>query len=57
MKKIGFIVLLTAMVCSAWAIPARRGGVVKTQPDGSQITIYQNGDEHFHWQTNEKGEW
>lgn len=57
MKKIGFIVLLAAMVCSAWAIPARRGGVVKTQPDGSQITIYQNGDEHFHWQTNEKGEW
>lgn len=57
MKKIGFIVLLTAMVCSAWAIPAHRGGVVKTQPDGSQITIYQNGDEHFHWQTNEKGEW
>ena len=57
MKKIGFIVLLTAMVCSAWAIPARRGGVVKTQPDGSQITVYQHGDEHFHWKTNEKGEW
>lgn len=57
MKKIGFIVLLTAMVCSAWAIPARRGGVVITQPDGNQITVYQHGDEYFHWQTNEMGEW
>lgn len=45
------------MVCSAWAIPARRGGIVKTQPDGTQITVYQHGDEHFRWMTNAKGEW
>ena len=57
MKKIGLIAILSLMVCSAWAIPARRGGIVKTQPDGSQITVYQHGDEHFRWMTNEKGEW
>ena len=57
MKKIGLIAVLSVMVCSAWAIPARRGGIVKTQPDGSQITVYQHGDEHFRWMTNTKGEW
>lgn len=57
MKKIGFIVLLSTIVCSAWAVPARRDGIVKTQPDGSQITVYQHGDEHFRWMTNDKGEW
>ena len=57
MKKIGLLIVFSALVCSAWAVPARRGGIVKTQPDGSQITVYQHGDEHFHWQTNEKGEW
>ena len=57
MRKIVLIAVLCVMVCSVWAVPARRGGIVKTQPDGSQITVYQHGDEHFHWQTNEKGEW
>ena len=57
MKKIGLLIVFSALVCSAWAVPARRGGIVTTQPDGSQITVYQHGDEHFHWITNEKGEW
>ena len=57
MKKIGLIAILSLMVCSAWAIPARRGGIVKTQPDGTQVVVYQHGDEHFRWMTNAKGEW
>ena len=57
MKKIGLLIVFSALVCSAWAVPARRGGIVTTQPDGSQITVYQHGDEHFHWMTNDKGEW
>ena len=57
MRKIGLIAVLSVMVCSAWAVPARRGEIVKTQPDGTQIVVYQHGDEHFHWMTNEKGEW
>ena len=57
MKKISILALICAMTTAVWAVPARRGGVVKIQPDGSQITVYQHGDEHFHWQTNDKGEW
>ena len=57
MKKIGLIIAFSALVCSAWAVPARRGGMVVTQPDGTEVTVYQHGDEHFHWMTNEKGEW
>ncbi len=57
MKKIGLIVAFCAIMGSVWAIPARRGGIVKTQPDGSEIVVYQHGDEFFHWETNEKGEW
>ena len=57
MKKIGLLIVFSALVCSAWAVPARRGGIVKRQPDGSEVTVYQHGDEHFHWMTNDKGEW
>ena len=57
MKRIGLIAILCAVVCGVWAIPARRGGIVKTQPDGSEVIVYQHGDEFFHWETNEKCEW
>ena len=57
MRKIGLLILFCAVVCSAWAVPARKGGMVKTQPDGSEVIVYQHGDEHFHWMTNDKGEW
>lgn len=57
MKKIGLLIVFSALVCSAWAVPARRGGIVTMQPDGSQITVYQHGDEYFHWMTNDKGDW
>lgn len=40
-----------------WAKPARRGALVVTQEDGSEIVVYQHGDERFHWTTNEAGEW
>lgn len=57
MKKIGLLIVFGALVCAVWAVPARRGGLVVTQPDGTEVTVYQHGDEHFHWMTNEKGEW
>ena len=57
MRKIGLLVVLSAIVGTLWAVPARKGGLVVTQPDGSELTVYQHGDEHFHWMTNEKGEW
>ena len=57
MKRLSILVLFFVVAVSAWAVPARKTGVVVTQPDGSEIIVYQHGDEHFHWQTNEKGEW
>lgn len=57
MKRLSILVFISAMTLASWAIPARKTGIVVTQPDGSQITVYQHGNEHFHWQTNEKGEW
>lgn len=57
MKKLSILVFIFTMATAAWAVPARRGGLIKTQPDGSEVTIYQHGDEHFHWITNENGEW
>ena len=57
MKKLGILVVFFATVVAAWAVPARKTGIVVTQPDGSEVIVYQHGDEHFHWQTNEKGEW
>ena len=57
MKKIGLSMVCCTLVGLLYAVPARRGGVVFTQPDGSQMIVCQHGDEHFHWQTNEEGEW
>ena len=57
MKKLSVLVLFFVMAVAAWAVPARKTGVVVTQPDGSEMIVYQHGDEHFHWQTNDKGEW
>ena len=57
MKRLSVLVLFFVVAVSAWAVPARKTGIVITQPDGSEITVYQHGDEHFHWQTNGKGEW
>ena len=57
MKRLICILSVFCMVYGAYAIPARRGSVVVTQPDGTEMVVCQNGDEHFHWITNEKGEW
>ena len=57
MKRLSILVFVFTMATAVWAVPARRTGVVVTQPDGSEVIVYQHGDEHFHWQTNEKGEW
>ena len=57
MKRL-IICLFVALCCSsvASAIPAYRGRIVCTQPDGSKIVLRQNGDEFCHWLTNEDGQ-
>lgn len=56
-KTIITSILLAAVSITMWAIPARKGGHIVTLNDGSEMTVYMHGDEHFHWMTNEKGEW
>lgn len=38
-----------------WAVPAKRLSFTVKQPDGTQLTIVQHGDEHFHYFTTEDG--
>ena len=42
---------------SLFAIPARQGARQVVQPDGTRLTLYAHGDEHFHWLTDDKGNW
>ena len=57
MKKIALLAIGCIAVTLLWAKPARRGPLVVSQEDGSEIVVYQHGDERFHWTTNEAGEW
>ena len=56
-KKIFSILMVCAVAVSATAVPARRDGVVRTLEDGTEVTVYQNGDENFHYLTNDNEEW
>lgn len=55
MKKFFSILCVCAVAVSAMAVPARRGGVVRTTADGTQKTVFLNGDEHFHYLTDAQG--
>lgn len=57
MKKIALLAVGCMVATLLWAKPARRGALVVTQEDGSEMVVYQHGDERFHWTTNEAGEW
>ncbi len=51
---ISAVVLLAAMQINA--VPAYTGWQTKTQPDGSTLQVRLNGDEVYHYYTNEQGE-
>ena len=56
MKRIGLsIVALVSAVC-LWAVPAYRGWQTKAQPNGTEITVRQIGDEFFHYWETEDGQ-
>ena len=57
MKKIALLTIGCIAATLLWAKPARRGALVVTQEDGTEVVVYQHGDERFHWTTNEAGEW
>lgn len=56
MKRIVILLALAALCISAQAIPARRGALTLTQPDGTTITAYLHGDAFFHYYTNATGD-
>lgn len=57
MKKIVSLVICCATALCIYAVPARRTGRTVTQADGTTLTVFAHGDEHFHWLTNGQGEW
>ncbi len=56
MKKYTLIGLFCMTVAALQAIPAYRGWQTKTQPDGTTLQVRLNGDEFYHYYTNEQGE-
>ena len=57
MKKLVSIVILCAVAVSAAAVPARREGIVRTDANGNEKIVFLNGDETFHYMTDENGTW
>ena len=57
MKRKLIYLFILALIAGqlAMASPATRQKHVYTQPDGSKITLYMHGDEHFSWVTTENG--
>ena len=57
MRKIAILILgmMLAIATTMQAIPAKRGNVTVTQPDGTTITIQLHGDEWNHFTTTTDG--
>lgn len=56
MKRLTLLLLaLVTQVSLSLAIPAKKGAVVMTQPDGSTVTISLHGDEWQHYETTDDG--
>ena len=56
MKRTLLIIALIASV-GAWAVPARRGGFIRTASDGTEKMVFLHGNEYFHYMTDDNGEW
>ena len=53
-----YIAILAALCCSLqlFAVPAYKGLIRHTQPDGTVIMVRMHGDEFFHWVTDASGQ-
>lgn len=40
-----------------YAVPAWQGPIKVTTADGTELTVYQHGDEYFHYFTDDSGQW
>ena len=57
LKRINSILLLSLIASAMMAVPARRGGILRTAEDGTQKMVYLHGNEHFHYMTDSEGRW
>ena len=57
MRNLLSIVLLFVIAVTATAVPAYRGPITRTMEDGTEKTVYLYGNEHFHYMTDEAGQW
>ena len=57
MKRKLIISFILALIVgqTAFAVPATPKKHIYTQPDGSKITLFMHGDEHFSWITDQYG--
>lgn len=56
MKRLFLGMMLCVCTLSLWAVPAKRITMTVEQPDGTVLTLTQNGDEFFHYLTTEDGQ-
>ncbi|MCH5310771.1 MAG: M6 family metalloprotease domain-containing protein [Prevotella sp.] len=49
------IAIMFASICTAMAVPAKKGSIRMQQPDGSYVTICLHGDEYLHFNTTDDG--
>ena len=57
MRRITNIFCLLSIIMMLNAAPAKRDIIVVNQPDGSVLTLYNHGDEFFHYLTDTDGRW
>ena len=57
MKKTVSILIFAAVSMAMMAVPAKRGGIIRTAEDGTEKIVYLHGNEWFHYMTDEEGNW
>lgn len=57
MKKVLSILLLALTATTISGIPAYRGGIVRTDAEGKEKTVYLHGNAVFHYMTDAEGNW
>ena len=57
MKRFFSIVVLAAVSAAVWAVPAKRGAIVRMLEDGTEKEVYLHGDAFNHWMTDKDGIW
>lgn len=55
MRRLFSFLIVLFCVTAAWGVPAYPGLITAEQPDGTTISFYLHGDEHFSYATTEDG--